>query len=106
VHPTHTLRACLCRLTNFEHGQPAKVAHDPRRVTEVSGCVCNVDEYGAIRSLSFVIASYAKIGYAITIERLRAKQQQLVERFHGMEEARGSNPLSSTFEFGVISRSD
>jgi hypothetical protein len=22
---------------------------------------------------------------------------QLVERFHGMEEARGSNPLSSTF---------
>ena len=29
---------------------------------------------------------------------------QLVERFHGMEEARGSNPLSSTFEFGVISR--
>ena len=26
---------------------------------------------------------------------------QLVERFHGMEEARGSNPLSSTFEFGV-----
>ena len=61
------------------------------------------DEFGAIRSLSFVIASYAKIGYAITIERLRAKQQQLVERFHGMEEARGSNPLSSTFEFGGVS---
>ena len=54
------------------------------------------DEFGAIRSLSFVIASYAKIECAITIERLRAKQQQLVERFHGMEEARGSNPLSST----------
>ena len=28
---------------------------------------------------------------------------QLVERFHGMEEARGSNPLSSTFEFGGVS---
>ena len=52
----------ICSSGACKHGQPAMVAHNLRHVTEVSGCVCNVDEFGAIRSLSFVIASYVKIG--------------------------------------------
>ena len=31
---------------------------------------------------------------------------QLVERFHGMEEARGSNPLSSTLKFRDVCAAD
>ena len=57
------------------------------------------------RACLFVVEKY----YAeISTKRGKATKAiaQLVERFHGMEEARGSNPLSSTLKFRDVCAAD
>ena len=44
--------------------------------------------------------------YRVALMSLIGAVAQLVERFHGMEEARGSIPLSSTIEIQSINSLD
>ena len=84
---------------NREFSLLLSAAYDPRRITEVSGCVRNVDEFGACSEP--VLSTAQSIMLKATTKRCKSfgAVAQLVERFHGMEEARGSIPLSSTLGY-------
>jgi predicted transcriptional regulator with HTH domain len=55
----------------------------------------------ASQSISSAAASECRIGQIVTGDpsTLQGALAQLVARFHGMEEVRGSSPLSSTHHF-------